>query len=91
MDDPGAAFNVPAMRTDSEVIAFLIRRHGSRLLAAEAIGLSWQQTLTNWEVRGIAPAQRYTVFKHCRREGLKLPEAWLAPPKRPKARRTKRK
>src|SRR5690349_8647681 len=65
------------MRTDDQIIDFILSKHDSPDEAAAGLGLTNRQTLYNWRTRGIPPGWRHTLFMWCRRHGLRLPDDWL--------------
>jgi hypothetical protein len=65
------------MRTDEQIIDFILKQHDTHDEAARALHVTNRQTLYNWRERGIPPGWRHALFMWCRRHGLKLAEGWL--------------
>jgi hypothetical protein len=65
------------MRTDEQIIDFILKQHDTHDDAARALHVTNRQTLYNWRERGIPPGWRHALFMWCRRHGLRLPDDWL--------------
>jgi len=65
------------MRTDDDILDFIISKHESPDDATRALGIANRQTLYNWKQRGIPPGWRHAIWLWCRRHGLRLGHDWL--------------
>jgi hypothetical protein len=65
------------MRTDEQIIDFILSQHETHDEAARALHVTNRQTLYNWRERGIPPGWRHALWLWCRRHGLKLSADWL--------------